>query len=106
MYFGDPYPAGTPLFNNVQNFFQTGMSQQHNLAFSGGSADRRLNYRVAGAAAKEEGVVPKTGYDRYNITGASTVQPTTWLTADLSMMYSTAVNHQPFKGQGSPLLGL
>ncbi|HEY8174930.1 MAG TPA: SusC/RagA family TonB-linked outer membrane protein [Gemmatimonadaceae bacterium] len=106
LYFGDPIPAGTPLYDNVRNFFQTGLSQQHNLAFSGGSADRRLNYRVSGAAAKEDGIVPHTGYDRYNITGASTVQPTTWLTADLSMMYSYAVNHQPFKGQGSPLLGL
>ena len=106
LYFGDPYAAGTRLFNNVQGFFQTGLSSQHNLSFSGGSADRRLNYRVAGAVAKEEGVIPKTGYDRFNITGASTVQPLTWLTADLSMMYSNAVNHQPFKGQGSPLLGL
>src|SRR5439155_1199905 len=29
-----------------------------------------------------------------------------WLTGDLSMMYANAINHQPFKGQGSPLLGL
>ena len=106
LYFGNPYPSGTRLYNNVDGFFQTGMSQQHNLAFSGGSADHRLNYRVSGAAAKEEGIVPKSGYDRFNITGASTVQPVTWLTADLSMMYANAVNHQPFKGQGSPVLGV
>lgn len=106
LYWGDPYAPGTQLYDNVDGFFRTAMTQKHNLAFSGGSADNAISYRVSGALANEEGVVPNSTYDRYNITGASQAQVTRWLNADLSMMYAYADNRQPFKGANSPLLGL
>lgn len=106
LYWGDPYPAGTPFYNNVSGFFQTALSQQHNLNFSGGSADHNLSYRVSGSMGRQEGFVPNTDYNRYNVTGATQAQVTPWLNADLSMLYTYAANQQPFKGAGSPLLGL
>lgn len=105
-YFGDPYAPGTKFYDNVGGFFQTSLAQRHNLAFSGGSPDHKVSYRVAGSLANEEGVIPNTKYDRYNITGASTAQVTRWLNADLSMLYTYALNNQPWKGAGSPYLGL
>ncbi len=106
LYFGTPYPAGTPFYDNVNNFFQTGVTQKHNLAFSGGAADNRLTYRISSAFTKQVGVVPNTGLNKINLTGASTGQVTSWLNADLSMMYSYANNDQAFKGDNSPLIGL
>jgi TonB-linked SusC/RagA family outer membrane protein len=105
-YFGAPYAAGTRFYDNVGHFFQTGLSSRNNLAFTGGSADARITYRVSGSADRDEGIIPNTRYNRYNLTGRSTGQVTNWLQGDLSMMYANEVNDQPFKGAGSPFLGL
>jgi TonB-linked SusC/RagA family outer membrane protein len=106
LFFGAPYAPGTTFFDNSKGFFRTALANQHNLALSGGSADQRLNYRVSGALGNEEGFVPNTSYKRYNITGATQAHVTSWLNTDLSMLFSYAANQQPFKGEGSPLLGL
>lgn len=45
-YFGAPYQQGTQFYNNVDGFFQNGVSQSHNLTLSGASDDARMNYRV------------------------------------------------------------
>lgn len=105
-YFGAPYASGTRLYDNVKNFFQTAMSSRNNVALTGGSADARLTYRISGSVDKDLGVIPNTKYDKYNLTAATTAQVTSWLQGDLSMMYANAANRQPFKGQGSALLGL
>jgi TonB-linked SusC/RagA family outer membrane protein len=106
LYWGDPYPAGTKFYNNVDGFFQTAMTQRHNMAFSGGSGDRRITYRVSSSIANEKGVVPNSSLDKYNLTGSSAAQVTNWLNADVSMLYTYSANKQPFKGSNSPLLGL
>jgi TonB-linked SusC/RagA family outer membrane protein len=105
-YFGAPYPANTQFYDNIGGFFRTGFAQTHNLAFSGGSPDGNLTYRVAAGVDRDNGVVPNTSYDRVNVTGASTGQVTKWLSADLSMLYSNATNKQPMKGDDGPLVGL
>jgi len=105
-FFGSRYAPGTTLYDNVKNFFRTAVSARNNLAFSGASPDSRIAYRVAAAADRDNGVIPNSTFNRNNITGRSTAQVTSWLNADLSMMYSTAANNQPFNGVSGPLLGL
>lgn len=105
-YFGAPYADTTTFYDNIGGFFRTGLAQTHNLAFSGGSPDGHMTYRVAGGIDKDQGVVPNSDYRRVNITGASTGQVTSWLGADLSMQYTNAVNNQPLKGDNGPLVGL
>ncbi|HEY2852002.1 MAG TPA: SusC/RagA family TonB-linked outer membrane protein [Gemmatimonadaceae bacterium] len=105
-YFGAPYPANTQFYDNIGGFFQKGFAQTHNFAFSGGAPDGRLTYRVAAGVDRNKGVVPNSTYDRVNVTGASTGNVTNWLSADLSMLYSNAVNRQPMKGDDGPLVGL
>jgi TonB-linked SusC/RagA family outer membrane protein len=105
-YFGAPYVSGTEFYDNVDNFFQTGVTQQHNLTFSGAAENNRLNYRVSSAFLKQAGVVPNTSYDRINLTGATGAQVTTWLRSDLSMQYTYADNDQVYKGAGGPFIGL
>jgi TonB-linked SusC/RagA family outer membrane protein len=106
LFWGDPYPAGTQFFDNVSGFFRTALQQQHNMSFNGGSSDQKISYRLSGSAADQDGFIPNTTYKKYNVTGATQAQVTTWLNADLSMMYAYAANKQTFQGAGSPLLGL
>jgi TonB-linked SusC/RagA family outer membrane protein len=102
--FGPEFPAGTKLFDNVSDFFQQGFTQKHNLSFDGGSD--KVNYRISTSYVDQQGVVPGTTYERFNITGASQGTVNEWLKTDLSMQYSYSNNDQAFKGSGGPLIGL
>ncbi len=106
LYFGPAYGDTATLYDNVKGFFQTALTQKHNLAFSGAAQDNRINYRVATSTTNQQGVVPNNKYDRVNVTGASQAQVTRWLNADLSMGYTYANNRQSYKGDGGPLIGL
>lgn len=103
-YFGPEYAAGTKLYDNIDGFFQTAMTQKHNLAFDGGT--EKATYRISSAYTDQEGVVPNSKYEKINISGAlqATINP--WLKTDLTMTYTYANNDQPFKGSIGPLLGL
>jgi len=105
-YFGVPYPDTATRYDNVSNFFQDGVMQKHNLAFSGAAPDNRVNYRVSSSYLNQRGVVPTSAYRRINVTGASTANVNDWLKSDLSLMYSYDHNLQPFKGDAGPMLGL
>jgi TonB-linked SusC/RagA family outer membrane protein len=102
--FGPEFPAGTQLFDNVSDFFQQGFTQKHNLSFDGGSD--KVTYRISTSYSDQQGVVPGSNYDRFNITGASTGIVNSWLKTDLSMAYTYSNNDQAFKGNTGPLLGL
>lgn len=103
-YFGPAYAPGTKLYDNVDNFFETALTQKHNLSIDGGSQD--VNYRVSSSYTNQNGVVPNSNYERFTLTGSSGGKVNDWLKLDLSLTYSYAVNDQPFKGAGGPLIGL
>ena len=106
LYWGLPYADTTTFYDNVDGFFQTGMTQKHNLAFSGAAVDNRINYRLSAGITQQEGVVPNSAYDRINLTGRSGAQVNSWLNVDLSMGFTSTDNDQSFKGTGGPLIGL
>src|SRR3989475_6345419 len=70
-YFGAPYPAGTRFYDNIDGFLRSALTEKHNLSFSGATADNTVNYRLGTSLDKVNGVVPNSGYDRINVTGAS-----------------------------------
>src|SRR5213083_1325042 len=105
-YFGAPYPAGTQFYDNIDGFLRKGLSQNHNLSFSGATADNTINYRLSTTLDKQEGVVHNSDLNRINITGSSQARINSWLNADLSMVYSYANNDQVYKGDIGPLMGL
>ena len=51
--------------------FQTGTGWQHNVAITGGDADK-VSYRLSFGDSKEEGIIPKNTYHRTNITLGTT----------------------------------
>lgn len=111
LYFGAPWPDTTKFYDNVGGFFQKALTKKHNLAFSGGSADNKIAYRLSTSLTDQTGVVPNTLYDRLNITGASNAQVTKSLNVDFSLAYTYAKNRQPLKGGAvsgdpGPLVGL
>jgi TonB-linked SusC/RagA family outer membrane protein len=105
-YFGNPYPANTQFYDNIDGFFRQAVSQRHNLTFSGASADSRLDYRLGVGYQNVQGVVLGSDYGRINLTGRTGAQVTSWLKADLSMQYAETDNNQPYKGAVGPLIGL
>ena len=64
LYWGAPYQAGTQFYDNVDGFFQTALTQRHDLSFSGASLDNKLNYRISGGLIRQKGVVPGSDYNR------------------------------------------
>lgn len=105
-YFGAPYAAGAQLFDNVDGFFRTAVSQQHVLTFSGATNDNRVGYRISGNLNRNLGVIPNSQLQRINLTGAMNAQVNRYIRADLSMLYVQSSNDQPEKGGNGPLLGL
>jgi len=106
LYFGAPYAPGTQFYNNVDGFLRTGFSQKHGLSFSGATADNTINYRLATSFEKQNGVVRSSDLNRINVTGASQARINSWLSTDLSMIYTYANNNQVYKGDIGPLMGL
>jgi len=105
-YFGAPYPAGTQFYDNIDGFLRKGLSQNHNLSFSGATADNTINYRLSTTLDKQEGVVHNSDLNKINVTGSSQARINSWLNTDLSMIYSYANNDQVYKGDIGPLMGL
>ena len=106
LFWGNPIPESVTRYDNISGFFQNAVTQKHNLAFSGASADTRITYRVSGGLQKVEGVIPNSAWDKVNVSASTTAMATNWLKADAVLQYSTDMNNQPFKGVGGPLLGL
>jgi TonB-linked SusC/RagA family outer membrane protein len=105
-YFGPQYGPTAQLYNNVDGFFQTAVSQTHNLTFSGASPDARVTYRLGLSGVDQGSVVPNSGLRRLNLTGATQAQVNNWLRTDLSIQWSQSDNDQALKGTNGPLLGL
>lgn len=106
LYFGLPYPDTTTFYDNIDGFFRTGMTQSHNLAFSGAANDNKVSYRLNLGLDKQQGVVRNNDLTKINLTGSSFAQVTNWLRSELVMQYNRSDNDQTFKGDAGPLLGL
>ncbi|HEY0810487.1 MAG TPA: TonB-dependent receptor plug domain-containing protein, partial [Longimicrobiales bacterium] len=106
LFYGNPIPQTATHYDNIGGFFNNAVTQRHNLAFSGASADSRITYRLSGGLQKQQGVIPNAQWDKINISASTQTVANEWLRADAVLQYSTDFNNQPFKGAGGPLLGL
>jgi TonB-linked SusC/RagA family outer membrane protein len=52
-----------PAYNNFRNIFVNGRRIQNNLSITGGN--KGFNYLLSGGMFTQDGIVPKTGFDRY-----------------------------------------
>lgn len=101
--FGPRIEPGTPTYDNVKNFFNTGFTQQHNLNVEAGNEN--ASYRFSTNFTDQSGVVPNTGYRKlsFRLTG-STKFGIARLTT--SVNYVNSITDKASKGAGSYLLSL
>jgi hypothetical protein len=88
----------------INNFFQTGQAQRHNLSLEGGT--ETTTYRFSSAYSTRKGVIPTTKYDRINLGLAGTQKIGRILSLETNLSYINSKNIKVSKGQNSFLLGL
>ena len=103
--FGPKIPEGTPVFNNVEKFFQNSTSQIHNLSVNGGKGN--FTYRASLGSTNQKGNVQNTSYDRYN--GRVTLDYNAFknkLILSGTASYAYANNQKALRGAGGYLQSL
>ena len=103
--FGPKIPAGTPVYDNLRNFFEDALSAQHNLSVNGGKD--QFNYRASLGTLNQKGTVPNTSADRYNgklTVGYSSLNKK--LDVSVSGTFTESRNVKALKGANGYLQGL
>ncbi|MES2776744.1 MAG: SusC/RagA family TonB-linked outer membrane protein [Bacteroidota bacterium] len=98
-YFGPAYGPNVQLYDNLENFFQTSTSQQHNVSLENGTAD--ASYRFSAGYLKSDGVIVNTDYTRmtFRFTGQTKLGKIMNMTS--SWTYTISDNNKVSKGAGS-----
>jgi TonB-linked SusC/RagA family outer membrane protein len=99
--FGAEYPAGTKLYDNLGNLFQTGVTQKHTISFESGNDN--MTFRASASTLNSTGVVPTSELTRDNITVAGTAKLSKWMNIEASMQYAASTNTKVSKGSGGVL---
>ena len=103
-YFGPKYDAATPLYDNVNNFFQTGFSQRHAVDVDGGGDV--TTYRLSGSYFDQKGIIPQTGYEKLTMALNGTVKVSKKFSIVSGITYSSSTTDKSSKGAGGYLLNL
>ncbi|MFO7874650.1 MAG: SusC/RagA family TonB-linked outer membrane protein [Bacteroidales bacterium] len=87
-HWGPKHRRSDEVYNNLENFFQTGMSSKIDANVSGGSEN--LNYYLAVSNLNEEGIVPNTLNERRSalLTGTANITDKLTITTRANMIKS------------------
>lgn len=102
--FGEKYAPGTKLYDNVKNFFLTGIKKSNALTFESGN--EQVTYRLSLANLDQTGTVPNSAYSRTNISLSGTAKINEKFRADASIAYTNSKADKASKGAGGFLLNL
>ncbi|MDB5129689.1 SusC/RagA family TonB-linked outer membrane protein [Mucilaginibacter sp.] len=94
--FGPAYAPGTTTYDNLQNIFQTGFTQQHNLALEGGSD--KATYRISSEYRHTGGVLPVAYNDKISLRFAGSAKLSSKLSSSASFNYFNIDNRKLNKG--------
>lgn len=103
-YFGDKYAPGTTLYNNMRNFFQTGKTQNHNLAIEGGSDV--ATYRFSANYVDQTGTTPNTAYNKLSAKMSGTLKVSKFVNLTSSFVYTKSKTDKVTKGNGGAFMNL
>ncbi len=75
---------------NVQDFFDLGISHNHNVSFSGASDDNKMNYYASYSFSGDNGAMPgdKDTYQRHTIAFRASYEPIKWLKVSSSINFA------------------
>jgi TonB-linked SusC/RagA family outer membrane protein len=100
---GEAFPSGTKFYDNVDNFFRTGTSTTHNLAFEAGT--ETTSYRLSLSNLKQEGVTPNTSYDRLTASLNATAKISPKFKSEGTFSFTKSDNQKASKGGSGALTG-
>lgn len=92
-------PQGTDWYNEM---YRKGMTKEYSLAITGGSEN--TTYGFSAGMLKEDGIIIKTGYERYTLRSNITTQVNKWLEVgeNLGFSYTNDHGNQEASGEDSP----
>lgn len=103
-YFGAKYADGSTIYDNVDAFFKTGTSQNHNISVEGGS--EVLTNRLSVNYYAQDGVVPNTEYNKFSAKLTSSSKFAEKLEFVSSLNYILTENVKSSRGSNGFLLGV
>lgn len=91
---------------NIKDFFDTGISHNHNISFSGSSADSKMNYYASYSFTGDNGVMPgdKDTYKRHTIAFRGSYEPIKWLKISSSVNVATSQSDVVDTYQGTSVI--
>lgn len=98
-YFGSKYAPGTTFYDNLDNFYQTGFANKHNVSVEGGT--EALSLRTGLSYNKDNGIIGGTGFESFTgrISGVSRISKK--ISAQGSLQYTASKTDKAYKGNGS-----
>lgn len=92
--------------NNVRDFFDTGWSQNHNVALSGVSKDKTMNYYASYSYTSNDGIIPTDhdSYRRNTIALRGSYQPEKWIKVSTNMNLATYKTQMVGSWQGASVI--
>jgi len=90
-------------FDYLKEVLRTAISHQHQLSISGGS--NNMSYWVSGSYLNQQGIIKKSGYDRYNLRTNFNIKATDKLSFRFSIndVYSNGKNNEVTAGASTIL---
>lgn len=98
-----PYSA---VETNVKDFFDLGISQNHNLSFSGQSNDSKVTYYASYSYTDDNGIMPgdKDKYTRNTFAAKGSYQATKWLKVSSSFNFANVSSDVVDTDQGTSVI--
>lgn len=102
-YFG-PKLEGRDRFDNIENFFETGHSQLHNISMEYGK--KNIGFRLSASAFNQEGAVPTNTYDKYNVRISNNTKIGKYIEIKPAVSYIKTQNDRPIRGTQGYMISL
>lgn len=103
-FFGPKYGTESTIYNNLDNFYQTGKTQIHNLGVQGGTD--AVRYRFSTTYTNQGGIVPTTKYERLSIMLKGDADISSKLDISTSIQFLKSLNVKPIRSDGGFYIGL
>jgi len=94
------------LPNNVQDFFETGMSYNNSIAISGVSNDNKMDYYLSYSNNSDNGIIPTKAdlYTRNTLAFRGSIKATNWLKISSSLNLANYSSNIPGGYQGTSII--
>jgi len=91
---------------NIEEFFELGVSQNHNVSFSGVSSDNKMSYYLSYSYTGDNGIMPgdHDTYNRNTIAARASYEATKWLKLSSSINFARSANKVVDTDQGTSVI--